>query len=131
MVYHWALLADLKAATRQTTYLDRVYDIRQRENKCPTFFLFVFFFFFLERAIETFQQHSPMDPESLEVKVAVTLVFIIQTAPDIKKNLQTVERLCKKSLRDLVIVVERVFNRRDYTREADKRTKATELRTHM
>ena len=42
--------------------------------------------FFLERAIETFQQHSPMDPESLEVKVAVTLVFIIQTAPDIKKK---------------------------------------------
>ena len=72
---------------------------------------------FLERAIETFQQHSPMDPESLEVKVAVTLVFIIQTAPDIKKNLQTVERLCKKSLRDLVIVVERVFNRRETIQE--------------
>ena len=85
--------------------------------------------FFLERAIETFQQHSPMDPESLEVKVAVTLAFIIQTAPDIKKNLQTVERFRKKSLRDLVIVAERVFNRTDYTREADKRTKATELRT--
>ena len=72
--------------------------------------------FFLERAIETFQQHSPMDPESLKVK-AVTLAFIIQTAPDIKKNLQTVERLCKKSLRDLVIVVERVFNRRETIQE--------------
>ena len=73
--------------------------------------------FFLERAIETFQQHSPMDPESLEVKVAVTLVFIIQTAPDIKKNLQTVERLRKKSLRDLVIVAERVFNRTETIQE--------------
>ena len=31
----------------------------------------------------------PMDPESLKVK-AVTLAFIIQTVPDIKKNLQTV-----------------------------------------
>jgi hypothetical protein len=46
-------------------------------------------FFFLERAMETYQQHSPMDPESLKVK-AVTLAFIIQTAPDIKKYLQTV-----------------------------------------
>ena len=54
--------------------------------------------FFLERAIETFQQHSPMDPESLEVKVAVTLVFIIQTAPDIKKNLQTVEYALQDSI---------------------------------
>ena len=49
LVYHLALLAGLKAATRQTTYLDRVYDIRQQENKCPTAL-----FFFLERAIETF-----------------------------------------------------------------------------
>ena len=66
--------------------------------------------------METYQQHSPMDPESLKVK-AVTLAFIIQTAPDIKKNLQTVERLCKKSLRDLVIVAERVFNRRETIQE--------------
>ena len=70
-------------------------------------------FVFLERDIEIYQQHSPMDPES----PAVTLAFIIQTAPDIKKNLQTVERLCKKSLRDLVIVVERVFNRRETIQE--------------
>ena len=83
MVYHWALLAGLKAASRQTTHMDRVYDIRQQENKCTTAF------FFLERAMETYQQHSPMDPESLKVK-AVTLAFIIQTAPDIKKYLQTV-----------------------------------------
>ena len=37
-----------------------------------------------------------MDPESLYVKLAVTLAFIIQTAPDIKKNLQKAERLRKK-----------------------------------
>ena len=73
--------------------------------------------FFLERAIETFQQHSPMDPESLEVKVAVTLAFIIQTAPDIKKNLQKAERLRKKSLSHLVIVAERVFNRGETIQE--------------
>jgi hypothetical protein len=63
---------------------------------------------FFERAIETFQQHSPMNPESLEVKVAAILAFIIQTAPGIKKNLQTVERLKKKNLRDLVIVTESI-----------------------
>ena len=38
LVYRQALLAGLKAATRQTTYLDRVYDIRQQENKCLTDF---------------------------------------------------------------------------------------------
>ena len=58
-----------------------------------------------------------MDPESPEVKVAVTLAFIIQTAPDIKKNLQTVERLRKKGLRHLVIVAERVFNRGETIQE--------------
>ena len=58
-----------------------------------------------------------MDPESPEVKVAVTLAFIIQTAPDIKKNLQTVERLRKKGLRHLVIVAEKVFNRGETIQE--------------
>ena len=58
---------------------------------------------------------------SLEVKVAVILAFIIQTAPDIKKNLQTVERFRKKSLRDLVIVAERVFNGRESTKEKPMR----------
>ena len=54
---------------------------------------------------------------SLEVKVAVILAFILQTAPGIKKNLQTVERLRKKNLKDLVIVAERVFNRRETIQE--------------
>ena len=54
MVYHWALLAGLKAASRQTTHLDRVYDIRQRENKSLTSF-------FREgvRGILTIHPHGP------------------------------------------------------------------------
>jgi hypothetical protein len=42
----------------------------------------------------------------------VALAFIIQAAPDIKRKLQSVERLGERSLRDLVIVAEKVFNKR-------------------
>ena len=39
------------------------------------------------------------------------MAFINQSVPDIRGKLQKLERLGKKSLRDLVEVVEKVYNR--------------------
>ena len=61
---------------------------------------------FLERVIEAFRQYTPMNPEALETKAAIIMAFVNQAAPDIKKKLQSVERLGEKSLQDLVIVAE-------------------------
>ena len=58
-----------------------------------------------------------MVPESPEVKAAVALAFTNKAAPDIKRKLQRVERLGEKSLRDLVIVAEKVFNGRESSEE--------------
>lgn len=58
-----------------------------------------------------------MDPELPETKASLALVFINQAAPDIKRKLQRVERLGEKSLRDLVIVAEKVFNGRKSSEE--------------
>jgi hypothetical protein len=58
-----------------------------------------------------------MDPELPETKALLALVFINQAAPDIKRKLQRVERLGEKSLRDLVIVAEKVFNGRESSEE--------------
>lgn len=62
-----------------------------------------------------------MDPESLDRKAAIVLSFINQAAPDIKKKLQRADRLGERSLRDLVIMAERVFNRRETTEEKQMR----------
>ena len=74
-----------------------------------------------------FQQYTPMHPESPEAKAAVALAFINQAAPDIKQKLQRVERLGEKSVRELVIVAERVFNGRET--EEEKQMKGQRQKT--
>ncbi|CAD7679580.1 unnamed protein product [Nyctereutes procyonoides] len=102
-VHRQTLMAGLQAAARKPTNLAKVYDVRQGKDESPAAFL--------ERVIEAFRQYTPMNPEAPETKAAIIMAFVNQAAPDIKKKLQRVERLGEKSLQDLVIVAERVYNR--------------------
>lgn len=43
----------------------------------------------------------------------MTLAFINEAAPDIKRKLQKLEHLREKSIRDLVAVAEKVYSRRE------------------
>ena len=97
-------MAGLQAAACKTTNLAKVYDVRQGKDESPAAFL--------EGAIEAFRQYTPMNPEAPETKAAIIMAFVNQAAPDIKKKLQRVERLGEKSLQDLVIIAERVYNRK-------------------
>ena len=68
-----------------------------------------------------------MNPEAPETKAAIIMAFVNQAAPDIKKKLQRVERLGEKSLQDLVIVAERVYNNRESPEE--QQTKLSDRQT--
>ena len=68
-----------------------------------------------------------MNPEALETKAAIIMAFVNQAAPDIEKKLQRVERLGEKSLQDLVIVAERVYNNRESPEE--QQTKLSDRQT--
>ena len=92
-VYRQTLMAGLKP-----TNLAKVYDVRQGKDESPAAFL--------EGVIEAFRQRTPMNPEAPETKAAIIMAFVNQATPDIKKKLQSVERLGEKSLQDLVIVAE-------------------------
>ena len=67
--------------------------------------------------MEAFRQCTPRNPEAPETKAAIIMAFVNQAAPDIKKKLQRVERLREKSLQDLVIVAEQVYNNRECPEE--------------
>ena len=103
-VHHQTLMAGLQAAACKTTNLAKVYDVRQGKDESPAAFL--------EGAIEAFRQYTPMNPEAPETKAAIIMAFVNQAALNIKKKLQRVERLGEKSLQDLVIIAERVYNRK-------------------
>ena len=51
--------------------------------------------------------------------MAVTLDFINQSAPDIKKKLQKLEHLGEKSIRNLIVAAQKVFNERDSVKEKE------------
>ena len=77
--------------------------------------------------MEAFRQYTPMNPKAPETKAAIIMAFVNQATPDIKKKLQRVERLGEKSLQDLVIVAERVYNNRESPEE--QQTKLRDLQT--
>lgn len=54
-----------------------------------------------------------MNPEAPENKAAVIMAFVNQSATDIRKKLQKIDRLGEKSLQDLLIVAEKVYNNRE------------------
>ena len=89
LVYCQALMAGLKAATGQPENLSKVYDVSQDEIPAA----------FLEWPQEAFRRHSPHDPEKQESAEALTLAFVHQASPDIKRKLQRPECLGKRNER--------------------------------
>ena len=110
-VYRQTLMANLRAAARKPTNLAKINSVRQEPNESPAAFL--------ERIMEAFRQHTPMDPQADESRAAVMLAFVNQAAPDIRRKLQKIERLSEQSLQDLVRAAERVFNHRETPEERE------------
>ena len=50
----------------------------------------------LERIMEAFHTYTPMDPEAPESKAAVIMAFVNQSAVDIRRKLQKIDRLGEK-----------------------------------
>ena len=79
--------------------------IWQKDNKRPAEFL--------KRIMDAFCCYTHLDPKETENSNTVVLASINQSAPDIRRKLQNLERLGKKSLRDLVEVAEKMFHSRE------------------
>lgn len=88
-MYRQALLAGLKVAARRPTNLTKVYDLRQGLEESPAAFS--------ERIMDAFCQNTPINTEKPENLGMVALAYINQLAPDIKKQLQKIERLGEKT----------------------------------
>lgn len=63
--------------------------------------------------MEAFCTYTPIDPEAPESKAAVLVAFVNQSAADIRRKLQRIDRLGEKSLQDLLVVAEKVYNNRE------------------
>ncbi|XP_045656293.1 uncharacterized protein LOC123794117 isoform X2 [Ursus americanus] len=77
-VYRQALVAGLKGAARRPTNLTKVREVLQKPEEPPSVFL--------ERLMEAFRRYTPFDPTSEGQRASVTMAFIGQAAPDIRKK---------------------------------------------
>ncbi|KAK1342266.1 hypothetical protein QTO34_015022 [Cnephaeus nilssonii] len=71
-----------------------------------------------------YRTYTPMDPEAPQNRAAVAMSFINQSAADIRKKLQKIDRLGEKSLRDLLEVAEKVYNNRESPEDRQARAMA-------
>ena len=76
--------------------------------------------------MEAFRHYTPMDPQANESHAAVILAFVNQTALDIRRKLQKIDRLGEQSIQDLVRAAERVFNNRETPEEREERIRREE-----
>uniref|UniRef100_A0ABI7ZV80 CCHC-type domain-containing protein n=1 Tax=Felis catus TaxID=9685 RepID=A0ABI7ZV80_FELCA len=104
-VYRQTLMGGLQMAARKPTNLAKVGNVQQGKDESPAAFL--------ERIMEAFRTYTPMDPEAPESKAAVILAFVNQSAVDIRRKLQKIDRLGEKSLQDLLVVAEKAYNNRE------------------
>uniref|UniRef100_A0ABI7YSQ1 CCHC-type domain-containing protein n=1 Tax=Felis catus TaxID=9685 RepID=A0ABI7YSQ1_FELCA len=115
-VYRQTLMGGLRMAARKPTNLAKVGNVQQGKDESPAAFL--------ERIMEAFRTYTPMDPEALESKAAVILAFVNQSAIDIRRKLQKIDRLGEKSLQDLLVVAEKVYNNREPPEDKQARAMA-------
>ncbi|XP_023604781.1 uncharacterized protein LOC102433354 [Myotis lucifugus] len=116
-IYRQTLIRGLHMAARKPTNLTKVGNIQQERNESPAAFL--------ERIMEAYRTYTPMDPEAPENKAAVVMSFINQSAIDIRKKLQRIDRLGEKSFRDLLEVAEKVYNNRESPEDRQARAMVT------
>ncbi|ERE86981.1 putative Gag polyprotein [Cricetulus griseus] len=98
--------------------MSKVYDVRQGPGESQAVYL--------ERLQEAFRRYTPHDPEAGESQTTVMFAFINQAAQDIKRKLQSIDRLGEKHLRDLVAVAEKVSDKRENLEDKELRKKERE-----
>ncbi|VFV47362.1 gag protein [Lynx pardinus] len=101
-VYRQTLMRGLRMVARKPTNLAKVGNVQQEKDESLAAFL--------ERIMEAFRTCTLMDPEAPESKAAVIMAFVNESAIDIRRKLQRIDRLGDKSLQDLLVVAKKVYN---------------------
>lgn len=115
VLYRQLLSAGLQRASRRPTNLAQVKQVIQGPEETPSAFL--------ERLKEAYRRYTPYDPEDPGQETSLSMSFIWQSAPDIRRKLERLESLRESTLRDLLKEAEKIFNKRETPEEREERHK--------
>ncbi|XP_045393810.1 uncharacterized protein LOC123628223 [Lemur catta] len=103
--YRQTLLEGIGAAAKKPINLSKVSETVQGPNESPAVFL--------ECLFEAYRLYIPIDPEAPENRRAINIDFATQSAPDIRKKLQRLERFKEKLLSELIEIAQKFYNNRE------------------
>ncbi|KAG6922519.1 polyprotein [Chelydra serpentina] len=99
------ILTGIKQAGKRTLDWSKVHNTVQGKEEHPSDFY--------ERLCKAFCIYTNIDPKAADTQSTVRLIFISQSAPDIKKRLQHLKGAEGKSLEELVSVATCVYHTRE------------------
>lgn len=91
----------------------KVYNVRQGADDIPVACLVCL--------LEAFHQYTPYDLQVEESTQMMMFALINQAAPNIRKILQSLERLGGKHIRELVVAKKKVYNKREMKEQKGKK----------
>ncbi|XP_059128866.1 uncharacterized protein LOC131918670 [Peromyscus eremicus] len=103
--YHQALLNGLKRAARKPTNFSKVTDTKQGPKEPPSVFL--------DRLLEAYREYTAIDPDDPANRFTINLSFVAQSSPDIRKEIQRMDRFFEMSRSELLQVAQEVFDNRE------------------
>ncbi|XP_037054479.1 uncharacterized protein LOC119086569 [Peromyscus leucopus] len=109
--YHQALLKRLKRAARKPTDFSKVTDTKQGPKEPPAAFL--------ERLLEAYRDYTSIDPDDPANRFTVNLSFAAQSSPDIRKEIQSMDRFFEMSRLELLQVAQEVFDNREMEKQIE------------
>ncbi|XP_030076188.1 uncharacterized protein ERVFRD-2 [Microcaecilia unicolor] len=115
--YQQAYLAALKKGKQKITNMGKIHNIVQQKNESPGDFL--------ERLMDAFRRHSPINPEDPKNVSTVVMSFVSQSASDIRRKLQRTEGFEGMGISQLKAIADRVFGYRDQEEKAEARKEST------
>ena len=80
---------------------------------------------FYERLCEAYRLYTPIDPETSGSQMVINAAFVSQDYPDIRHQLQKLDRVLATTSSQIIEIADKVFRNRDVEAkgEAEKRQK--------
>ena len=114
--YQKWVLYGVRHAMPKSLNWSKLYGVRQDKNESPSAFL--------ERLKEAARKYTDLRVETEAAQMQLALIFMRQSAPDIRKKLQKLQGENSRSLNTMLEVAWRVYNNRE---REERKTRRTEL----
>ncbi|XP_037228472.1 uncharacterized protein LOC119140913, partial [Falco rusticolus] len=112
--YQKWVLYGIRHAMPKSLNWSKLYEVRQDKNESPSAFW--------ERLKEAARKYTDLRVETEAAQMQLALIFMGQSAPDIRKKLQKLEGENSRSLNTMLEVAWRVYNNREREERKSRRT---------